>query len=104
MTTPTVVKGNVIPKVLASQAPNSPRRLKASRSAMPPTTGGSTIGKVVKARRRLRPGNATRAYTHASGTPRTTATALADKDQINESFIASNDSGDDRAVTASQHL
>ncbi len=70
---------------------------------MPPTTGGSTIGKVVKARRRLRPGNATRAYTHASGTPRTSATAVADKDAINESFSASIVSGADRAVTASPH-
>ena len=57
----------------------------ASRSAMPPTTGGSTIGSRVSACTRLRPGYATRACTHASGTPRITAIAVAAIDVSSDS-------------------
>ena len=61
ITTPAVVKGSVIPKPLSNSIPRRPRRPKARRRAMPPTTGGRTMGSVVKARSRFRPGNSTRA-------------------------------------------
>src|ERR1700674_252108 len=101
MTTPAVVNGSVMPKVLSSHDPTSPRLPNASRSAMPPTTGGRTMGRVVNARRRLRPGNATLAKTHASGTPRTSPTAVAESEAIRESFSASIVSGAVSALTAS---
>jgi len=51
----------VTPKVLLSHDPTRPRLPNASSSAMPPTTGESTMGRVVNARSRSRPGNSTRA-------------------------------------------
>ena len=46
-----------------------PRRPSAKNRATPPTTGGSTIDSVHSARTAARPGNCTRASSHASGTP-----------------------------------
>ena len=48
--TPGVVNGRLRPVAPASGAPSRPRRPNASRSATPPTTGGSTIGSVVSPR------------------------------------------------------
>ena len=56
ITAPAVVNGSVMPNRRSSHWPTSPRRPKASSRATPPTTGGSTIGKVTSARTRLRPG------------------------------------------------
>src|SRR5205809_819787 len=47
----------------------NPVRPNASSSATPPTTGGSTSGRVTRARRSRCPGKLLRASTHASGTP-----------------------------------
>src|SRR4029077_822839 len=60
--------------------PSNPRRPKASSRATPPTTGGKTIGRTVTARSTARPGKVSRAKVHASGTPKTRAIAVADKD------------------------
>ena len=60
ITTAAVVNGSVTP-IEASHAPMRPRLPNASSSATPPTTGGRTIGSVVSARSRPRPGNSTRA-------------------------------------------
>src|SRR5580704_2023986 len=54
----------------------NPVRPNASSSATPPTTGGSTSGKVTRARSRRWPGKLLRASTHASGTPITTEIAV----------------------------
>ena len=72
-------------------APSSPRRPNAASSATPPTTGGSTSGTVTSARpkRRRRPGRRGPAP-HASGTPRTRQSPVAQIDeQISESTSAS---------------
>ena len=51
--------------------PTNPLRPNASSSATPPTTGGSTSGRVTRARTSRSPGNSVRASTQASGTPTT---------------------------------
>jgi hypothetical protein len=97
------VNGRVMPKVLSSHDPTRPRLPNARSKAMPPTTGGRTMGRVAKARRRFRPGNSTRAKTQASGTPRTSPMAVADSDAISDSFRASMVSGAVSDLTASPH-
>ena len=84
---PKVVNGTRIP-IASSAGPKRPRRPNAKRSATPPTTGGRIIGRVVSARATSRPGNGTRAYTHASGTPSTRARAVAASETTNESRSA----------------
>src|SRR5580700_231344 len=74
--TPGVVNGSEKPTALYSGSPTRPRRPYASSSAMPPTTGGSTIGSVVKPRTRALPRNCTRASSQASGKPKTSASAV----------------------------
>ena len=54
----------------------NPVRPNASSSATPPTTGGSTSGRVTSARRSRCPGKLLRASTHASGTPMTSEIAV----------------------------
>ena len=75
-TTPSVVKGRVNPNHSSSQRPTTPRRPNARSSATPPTTGGSTRGRVTRALSSDRPRKWVRARTQASGTPSTTATAV----------------------------
>ena len=70
---------------------------------MPPTTGGSTIGRSVSARTTRRPGYATRAWTHASGTPSTTAIAVAPSDVTKERRSAVSASWLDRTDHADDH-
>src|SRR5665213_1050903 len=101
ITTPAVVNGRVMPNVESSQEPTSPRLPKASSSAIPPTTGGRTMGSVVSARSRLRPRNSTLAKTHASGTPKTSAITVADSEATSDSLRASTVSGAVRALIAS---
>src|SRR5205085_3933130 len=64
----------------SSWGPTRPRRPRARSRAVPPTTGGRTMGRVVRARTRLRPRYSTRACTPAKGTPRARARAVADTD------------------------
>src|SRR5438105_15791204 len=101
-TTPAVVNGSETPAT-ASHEPSRPLRPNASSSAMPPTTGGRTIGSVVNARTTVRPRKPTRAYPHASGTPRTRASAVAESDAARDSLSASRVSGDASARAASPH-
>ena len=54
----------------------NPVRPNASSSATPPTTGGSTSGRVTSARSSRCPGKLLRASTHASGTPMTREIAV----------------------------
>ena len=89
ITTPVVVKGRVMPKAESSQEPTIPRRPSTSSSATPPTTGGSTSGRVTSARISRRPGSSVRASSQASGTPRTRETAVAAVAQISDSRRAS---------------
>src|SRR5438105_12162335 len=91
---PAVVKGRWTPNVVASQPPSSPRRPKASSSATPPTTGGRTIGKTVKARKTDRPGKVSLANVQASGTPRMSAIAVAENEAKRERRSAVRTSGD----------
>src|SRR5205807_8563350 len=60
--------------------PIRPGRHNASKSAAPPTSGGRTIGRVVRALTRLRPRYSTLAWTRARGTPRASAAAVAERD------------------------
>ena len=59
------------------------------------------MGSVVSARRRLRPGNSTRACTQASGTPRSSASTVAESEQTSESRKASSPSGEPSSRSAS---
>src|SRR5450759_2923390 len=68
----------------------NPRRPRANSSATPPTTGGSTSGRVTRARSRLRPRNRARASTHANGTPRISEIAVAIVAVTSESRSAPN--------------
>ena len=70
-TTPAVVNGRRMPNQRSRYWPTSPRRPRAKNSATPPTTGGSTIDSVHRARTTPRPGKSTRASSQASGTPNT---------------------------------
>src|SRR5271157_1987788 len=54
----------------------NPVRPNASSKATPPTTGGSTSGRVTRARSRRCPGKLLRASTHASGIPITREIAV----------------------------
>jgi hypothetical protein len=67
--TPQMVKGSWKPVWSNTGPPNRPRRPKANSSAAPPTTGGSTMGRITSARSSERPGNSVRASTQARGTP-----------------------------------
>jgi hypothetical protein len=58
---------------------------------MPPTTGGSTIGKVVRPRSTALPRNRPRASSHASGKPNSTASTVLDSEAISESCSASSE-------------
>src|SRR6267143_2289361 len=100
---PAVVNGRWIPKVFASQPPSKPRRPKASSSATPPTTGGRTIGRTVTARSTARPGKVSRAKVHASGTPKTRAIAVADKDASSERRSAVRTSGERSCCQVDAH-
>lgn len=83
-----MVNGRVIPKAESSQRPTIPLRPSTSSSATPPTTGGSTSGRVTRARITRRPGNSVRASSQASGTPSTSEIAVAAVAQISESRSA----------------
>src|SRR6266516_7149057 len=98
MIAPGVVNGRVMPKRRSSHWPTSPRRPKASSSATPPTTGGSTIGRVTSARTKFRPGNGTRASSQASGTPTSVEAATAPTEQTSDSRSAVNTAGSRRSV------
>jgi hypothetical protein len=56
---------------------------------MPPTTGGRTIDRVIKARMNRRPGKFTRAKSHASGTPKMTQRIAVINDVFNDNHKAS---------------
>ena len=86
---PSVENGSVTPRALSNRRPSGARRPKASSSATPPTTGGSTAGTVTSARRTARPGSSARARNHASGTPRSSATPVAERLQMIERPTAS---------------
>ena len=81
-TTPVVVNGRVRSNQRYNHWPTMPRRPSAKNSATPPTTGGSTIDRVVRARTTERPGNSTRASSQANGTPNTTEMAVAHSEQV----------------------
>src|SRR5438445_1500127 len=83
-----------MPKVVASQPPSRPRRPNASSRATPPTTGGRTMGSTVTARSTARPGKVSRARVQASGTPKTRAIAVADKEASSDRRSAVRTSGD----------
>jgi hypothetical protein len=69
MTTPAVVNGKVMPVHSSRSRPRTPCRPNASSRATPPTTGGSTKGRVTSARSTEMPRAGERASTQASGTP-----------------------------------
>src|SRR6266511_2821749 len=92
-TAPAVVNGRVTPSARSSHIPASPRLPNASSSATPPTTGGSTMGSVVSARTRFRPGKATRASRNASGSPSSSDTATAPSEHTSDSRSAVRTSG-----------
>src|SRR5438132_3707702 len=100
MMAPAVVKGRWTPKVVASHPPTRPRRPKASSSATPPTTGGSTIGNTVRARNTDRPGKVSRAKVQASGTPRVIAIAVAENDASNDKRKAASTSAEPNCCQA----
>ena len=58
---------------------------------MPPTTGGSTIGSVVRPRTTPLPRNRPRASSHASGNPNSSAITVLDSDAMMESPSASSE-------------
>jgi len=87
--TPHVENGKTNPVALASGSPTAPRRPKANSRAAPPTTGGSTSGKVTTARSSDRPRNSTRLSVQASGTPSTAAHRAAATDVISDNRSAS---------------
>src|SRR3954462_2492922 len=87
-TTPAVVNGSVTPNQRYIHWPSSPLRPRASSSATPPTTGGSTRGTVTSARTRRRPGKDARASTHASGTPTSRQNSVARVAQTRDSRSA----------------
>src|SRR2546421_3693918 len=103
MMAPAVVKGRWIPKAVASQPPTRPLRPKASSKATPPTTGGSTMGSTVNARKTERPGKASRANVQASGTPSTSAIAVAETDASNDRRNAASTSGELNCCQAEVH-
>ena len=74
---PDVVNGTGCRTSRSRHWPNSPRRPNAKNSATPPTTGGSTIDRVHSARTIARPGKRDRASSHASGTPKSSDSAVA---------------------------
>ena len=76
ITTAMGVNGIVSPNQESRYRPRNPVRPNASSSATPPTTGGSTSGRVTSARRSRCPGKLLRASTHASGTPMTSEIAV----------------------------
>src|SRR6478609_5039434 len=88
-TTAGVVKGRLQPVASYSGRPSKPCRPSTRKRATPPTTGGSTSGTVTRARSSERPRISDRASTHASGTPRSAETAVAEVAQISESRSAS---------------
>src|SRR5437879_1249937 len=100
MMAPAVVKGRWTPKVVASHPPTRPRRPKASSSATPPTTGGSTMGNTVRARNTDRPGKVSRAKVQASGTPRVSAIAVAERDASNDKRKAASTSAEPNCCQA----
>ena len=61
------------------------------------------MGRMARARTRLRPGNVTRASTHASGSPSTTDSPVAHSEQTNESRSASSATGEVRSVPSVDH-
>ena len=76
MTTAAVVNGSWMPNQRSNKTPTKPRRPNAVNSATPPTTGGSTSGRVTSARTRRWPGKRVRARTNATGTPNSRHTAV----------------------------
>src|SRR3569833_3890197 len=92
-TTPAVGNGRVTPNQRYILCPSRPLRPRASSSATPPTTGGSTRGTVTSARTRRWPGKDTRARTHARGTPTSRQNRVARVAQTMESRSASRTSG-----------
>ncbi len=69
---PAVVNGRVTPNQLSSFSPTKPFLPKANSNAVPPATGGRTMGKRTMARIILNPRNSALAKTQPSGIPRKT--------------------------------
>ncbi len=76
ITTPTLVNGMVMPNQPSRYWPTTPRRPSTRSRATPPTTGGSTSGRVTRARNRDRPGKRVRASSQARGTPNSSDSAV----------------------------
>src|SRR4051794_37867904 len=91
--TPCVVNGRRKPNQSYRYWPNRPRRPNEKNRATPPTTGGSTIDSVARARTTPRPGKPTRASSQASGTPKTIEITVAHNEHHTESHSARRTSG-----------
>ena len=102
-TTPLVENGSVTPNHRSRYWPNNPRRPNEKNSATPPTTGGSTIDKVHRARTAARPGKSTLASNHANGTPNTSDNAVAHSEHWIESTNAVRTESVVRTSHASPH-
>ena len=102
-TTPAVVNGSRTSNHWSSHWPARPRRPRASRSATPPTTGGSTMGSRTSARTTLRPGNSMRASSQASGTPSTIERPWPQSEHTSESRSASRTDGSPSTPGRSRH-
>ena len=83
-TTPAIVNGKRMSNQRSRYWPTRPRRPSAKNSATPPTTGGNTIDSVHSARTAPRPGNETRASSHASGTPNNADSPAAHSDETSD--------------------
>src|ERR1700712_1322122 len=80
-----------------------PLRPKASSSARPPTTGGSTSGTVTSARSTASPGNRARASTQAKGTPSTVEATVAAVAHSSDSRSAVSAAGSDSRPASPRH-
>jgi len=86
---PVVLNGRVIPNQLLSHLPKKPCLPKAKSKAVPPTTGGRTIGRSTIARRSLINGNFALAKNHAIGVPNASTIRVAEKLTISDRKKAS---------------
>jgi hypothetical protein len=89
--TPARVNGSEIPNALSSGSPMNPRRPWGSSSAIPPATGGSTIGSVVSPRTSPLPRKLLRARIQASGNPNSSAMTMLASEAMMESPSASSE-------------
>jgi hypothetical protein len=84
---PAVVNGRVTPNQLSSFSPMKPFLPRANSKAVPPATGGRTIGSRTTARRIFKPFIWLFAKTHPRGSPNRKQIAAADVATINDSVI-----------------